>query len=256
MAKPKAKGGKGKDRELRPSPAERPPPSPIRPITLVLFAFVFLVLFSEGLRNTMGEMTGLVLQPAIGFGGNDPALTLFLAAAITGIATGVIRHFMVDWMSMAKTQETVKAFQKELRKARKDENKYKVKKLTELQPELMKLQTQMSGQQFKPMAFTMLIVVPMFAWLWIFIQGLIPLEGFSSLDAAIEYCSANATAPCPAIHAPWGTTFLLSDARVVSFLPTWILIYSMFSIPIGQLVQKGLKAVEFGRTLKHQSEAA
>lgn len=252
-----AKGGKGRGplgAGMKP-PGQRPASgqSPIRPMTLILFAVVFLVLFSPGLRELMGTMTGVVMEPLIGFDGQDVALTLFLAAAITGISTGVIRHFMVDWMAMAKAQETVRAFQKELRQARKDENKYKVKKLTELQPELMKIQAEMSGQQFKPMGFTMLIVVPMFAWLWEFLQNLQAVCE-TAAETLPHYCMGTGTGNQLFIQAPWGETTLLTAANVVSFLPTWILIYSLFSIPLGQLVQKGLKAVEFGRTLREKGE--
>lgn len=247
MAK-KQKGGAGRMDAWEKARAsqDRSPPSkgdgeglPFKPWTLLLFGAVFLIMFNEGLRDATGVYVGYVLDPAIGFGGNYPALTIFCASVITGVSTGVIRHYMVDWMEMAEVQETVKAFQKELKQARKDENKYKVKRLTELQPELMKLQTGMSGQQFKPMGYTMVIVIPMFAWLWNFIQNMPAAPGMDT----------------PVIFSPWGTTELLSSAPVVSFLPTWILIYSLFSIPLGQLVQKALKAVEFSRKLDSDAEA-
>lgn len=240
------KGGRGrmdaweKAKDAQPSAADRAKGKddddggmPFKPWTILLFGAVFLVMFNEGLRTRMGEYVGFVLFPAIGFGGGYPALTIFCASVITGVATGVIRHTMVDWLDMAEVQETMKAFQSELKEARKNENKYKVKRLTELQPELMQMQAGMSGQQFKPMGYTMVIVIPMFGWLWEFVRG---------LEQA-------------AIHAPWGVTNLMADAPIISFLPTWILIYSMFSIPIGQLVQKGLKAWDFSGNLERSSEA-
>lgn len=200
------------------------------PWMILLFGGVMLIMFNPNLRNQVGDYVGLVLEPIIGFGGQDPALTLLFASLITGVATGLIRHYMVDWLEMARTQKLMKAFQNELKEARKNENNYRVKKLTELQPEVMKEQASMSGQQFKPMGVTMVIVIPMFGWLWTFIQGL----------------------PDPSIAAPWGgRTMLLESAPIVSFLPTWILLYSLFSIPIGQLVQKGLKAIEFSRELEN-----
>lgn len=204
------------------------------PWMILLFGGVALIMFNPDLRFAVGRYVGFVLEPLIGFGGADPALTLFFASMITGVSTGLIRHYMVDWLEMARVQKQMKAFQNELKEARENDNTYRVKKLTELQPEVMKLQAGMSGQQFKPMGITMVIVIPMFGWLWTFIQGL----------------------PDPTLAAPWGgRTLLLSDAPIVSFIPTWILLYSLFSIPIGQLVQKGLKAVEFSRELDTQPEA-
>ncbi len=198
---------------------------------ILLFGGVFLIMFNPDTRFAMGEYVGMVLEPLIGFGRTDPALTLFFAAVITGVVSGGVRHFMMDWMSMARVQKEMKAFQNELKEARENENNYKVKRLTELQPEVMKKQMGMSGQQFKPMAVIMVVVIPMFGWLWVFMQGL----------------------PDPSIAAPWGgRTMLLDPAPVVGFLPVWILMYSLFSIPIGQLVQKGFKAVDFARGLREE----
>jgi uncharacterized membrane protein (DUF106 family) len=210
------------------------------PWMILLFGGVLLIMINPGLRFTLGEYVGIVLKPLIGFGGRDPALTIFFASVITGVFTGVIRHVMVDWLEMAEVQAEMKAFQNELKEARKNDNSYRVKKLTELQPKVMKKQASMSGQQFKPMGFTMVVVIPMFGWLWTFLQTL----------------NEQVAGPLT-INAPWGlgATELMSSAPIVSFLPTWILIYSLFSIPIGQLVQKGLKAVEFSRTLQDRPEA-
>ncbi|PSG97299.1 hypothetical protein BRD56_06455 [Thermoplasmatales archaeon SW_10_69_26] len=210
------------------------------PWMILMFGAVLLIMINPGLRFTLGRYVGVVLEPLIGFGGEDPALTIFFASIITGVFTGVIRHVMVDWLEMAEVQSEMKAFQNELKEARKNDNSYRVKKLTELQPKVMKKQASMSGQQFKPMGFTMVVVIPMFGWLWTFLESL----------------NAQVAGPLT-INAPWGlgATELMSSAPIVSFLPTWILIYSLFSIPIGQLVQKGLKAVEFSRTLQDRPEA-
>jgi uncharacterized membrane protein (DUF106 family) len=199
------------------------------PWMILLFGGVALIMFNPQLRFTIGEYLGMVLNPLIGFGGQDPALTILFASVITGVSSGLIRHYMVDWMDMAQAQAKMKAFQAELKEARDNDNTYRVKKLTELQPKVMKEQTSMTGQQFKPMGFTMVIVIPMFGWLWTFLRNL----------------------GDPTIAAPWGgRTMLLESAPIVGFIPTWILIYSLFSIPIGQLVQKGLKAYEFSKKLE------
>jgi uncharacterized membrane protein (DUF106 family) len=200
---------------------------------ILLFGGVFLVMFNPDLRFAVGDYVGMVLEPLIGFQQAQPALTIFFASLITGAASGAVRHVMMDHLEMARVQKEMKAFQNELKEARDNDNNYKVKRLTELQPEIMKKQAGMSGKQFKPMGFTLIVVIPMFGWLWTFMQGL----------------------PDPSLAAPWGRTMLLESAPIVSFLPTWILMYSLFSIPIGQLVQKGLKAVEFSSELGSPTEA-
>src|SRR5439155_5405522 len=106
----------------------------------------------------MGTLAGYALDPVIGFHRSAPLLTILLASIILVVGTTAIRHFLVDWVSMARVQEAMRAFQKEFSQARKDNNTYKLKKLTEAQPEVMALQADMSTEQMKPMAFTMILV--------------------------------------------------------------------------------------------------
>lgn len=187
------------------------------------FGLVFLVMFDEGLRNMTGTAVGVVFNPLISFGGKEPILTIFLASVILVIVTTVIRHFLVDWVNMARVQEAMRSFQKEFAEARKANNTYKIKKLTDAQPEIMQLQASMTTEQMKPMAFTMLIVIPIFAWLYGFI-------------ASLEE---------PMLHAvvPWNTDWNMLETWWI--LPRWILLYSLFGIPFGQIAQRILKLWEY-----------
>lgn len=135
------------------------------PLLFLSFGLVFVVLFNHDLQKAMGRWVGYALDPVIGFDGRYPVLTIFLASVLLVILTTVIRHFLVDWTVMARTTEAVRSFQKEFMEARKANNTYKTKKLTEAQPEIMALQADMQKDQMKPMAFTMLLVIPLFAWL-------------------------------------------------------------------------------------------
>ena len=214
---------------------ERKPKSPWSTAFLFLsFGLVLLILFNETLRVFTGEAAGFVLQPVIGFGYALPLLTILLASVVLVIATTAIRHFMVDWVQMARVQEAMRSFQKEFMQARKDNNTYKIKRLTDAQPEVMQLQAEMSTEQMKPMAFTMLLVVPIFAWLGTFVAGLVllgnhvvevPWDSHWELDM---------------LTAPPGNKWYL-----LGFLPRWIVLYSLFGIPFGQLAQKVLKLYEY-----------
>lgn len=140
-------------------------PSWSTPLLIGSFALVFLVMFNPALRDATGEAVGVVLTPLIGFNGQYPIITIFLASVILVIGTTTIRHFLVDWTGMARTQEAMRSFQKEFSEARKSNNTYKVKKLTEAQPKVFELQAALQKDQLRPMAFTMLLVIPLFAWL-------------------------------------------------------------------------------------------
>lgn len=204
------------------------------PLLLVSFGLVVLILFNETLRNWTGDAAGFVLQPVIGFRYAYPLLTILLASVVLVIATTAIRHFMVDWVNMARVQEAMRSFQKEFMEARKANNSYKIKKLTDAQPEVMQLQAEMSTEQMKPMAFTMLIVVPIFAWLGTFVAALV--------------VNGNHVVAVP-WDAHWELDMLTAPPEnkwyLLGFLPRWIVLYSLFGIPFGQLAQKVLKLYEY-----------
>ncbi|HLE95943.1 MAG TPA: EMC3/TMCO1 family protein [Candidatus Thermoplasmatota archaeon] len=134
-------------------------------VLLLSFLVVAFVLFDPTLRDFLARGVGFVFDPLFGFGGRYPLWTVALAGIVMILASTVIRHFLVDWVKMARVQEVMRHFQKEFREAQKSNNTYRMKRLTEAQPEIMKLQADMSGEQMKPMAFTMIVVVPIFLWL-------------------------------------------------------------------------------------------
>jgi uncharacterized membrane protein (DUF106 family) len=82
----------------------------------------------------------------------------------------------------------------------------------------------MSTDQMKPMAFTMLIVIPIFAWLLHFITDL---------------------AATQVIRVPWNPDWNLLQNWWI--LPRWMLLYSLFSIPFGTVTQKLLKLWEYSK---------
>lgn len=188
--------------------------------SILLFAAVFMVLFNEGLRDATGRIVGYALDPIIGFGGRFPVLTIMIAGTIMVAATTVMRHFTTDWIDTAKSQAMMRHFQKEFGAARKENNTYRMKKLQEVQPQVMEKQQEMSKKQLKTMPVTMIVVIPLFAWLFGFV-------------ASLDYWWYT---------APWNATVNLLETSV---FPHWILLYMTLSIPLGALVQKAMKYVSW-----------
>jgi uncharacterized membrane protein (DUF106 family) len=196
-------------------------------ITIFIFVFAMFVLFDQGLRNWLGELVGYVLEPLVGFDGTMPVVTLFLTGIImTGLSV-VLRHFFTDYVGQAESQKIVGAFNKELQKARVENNKYKIKKLTEEQPKILKRSMDMSTGQMKLMPITMLAIIPIFAWLSVWIGG---------LGAAAV------------VNVPWATGVELLHSPYL--LPNWVLLYSLISIPAGQVLGRALRYIEFRKRLK------
>lgn len=163
-------------------------------------------------REQVGYYLNYVFQ-YIDFGGKYPVMTLMIAGLLMTTLSSVIRSLMTDPLKMAKTQHVQKEFNLEMRKARVENNLFKLKKLTEQQPKMMAASMSSSQDQMKIMPVTMIIVIPIYAWVWFFI-------GAGAIDTVI--------------NVPWADVNLLQSY----VLPAWILIYTLISLPIGQLVSK------------------
>lgn len=204
-------------------------------LTFVAMLLGIVILLDPTARALTGDIVGFAFEPLIGFGGGYPVLTILFASVAMVAITTAVRHYFTDYLAQAKAQDVMKAFNQELKDARKSNNLHKMKKLTEKNTDLMKLQAEQSSAQMKPMVITMVVVVPIFAWLLVF------------LDPA----SAVLTAPNPACEAigrvPWDPAWCLDiniQAKVPPFewFPRWVALYSLFSIPVGQVIQRALKA--------------
>ena len=139
----------------------------------------------------------------------NPSLTLALTQPDKKIPDYAYLHF---W------------FQKEFRKARLEKNLYKIKKLTEVQREVMAKSMSGMQTQMKLMPVTMAVIIPVFAWLSIFVYQL----------------------PSSMFSAPW---YWDSDLVGINVLPNWILLYSVLTMPFGQILSRMLKYFSFRKRL-------
>ena len=185
--------------------------------TFLTMAFMLWIIINPELRDFMGETAGTILEPRLSFDYQYPVLT-FLFAGVTMISlTTLIRHFIIDWEKMAEIQSKMGAYNKEMGEARQSGNEAKMKKLVAMQPEIMMLQSEMMSNQMKPMAFTMLIAIPIIMWLRTFVG-----------DMELQVVSL-----------PWEPNYSLDEELWI--LPHWILVYSGLSLPFGQVIMRVLK---------------
>ena len=195
---------------------------------LLMLALVFsmFLLFDQGMRKALGSIVGVAFGPLVGFGGGDPLLTLLFTGLITSLFTITVRQFFTDWIGQARNARIGSAFNKELREARLSNNTYKLKKLTEIQPQMMSQQLKASQTQMKLMPITMIVVVPTFAWLANFVYFDVQSVCFS---------------------VPWQFN---SSMTGINVLPNWVLLYSLLTLPFGQVLTRVLKYFSFSRKLK------
>lgn len=194
-------------------------------VMLMAFMIAILIMFNNDLRQGLGKIVGYGLFPLIGFEAQMPVITLILTGLTMTFFSVTVRHLFVNWVDQAKSQRIMSAFQKEMKEARQSNNTFKLKKLTAIQPDMMAQSMKASGAQLKLMPVTMIVIIPIFAW----------LSNFVYIDLASTSFSV-----------PWE---LNSDMKNSNILPNWILLYSLVTIPFGQVLQRGLKYVSFMRRL-------
>jgi uncharacterized membrane protein (DUF106 family) len=195
-----------------------------RLLTIFIFVLAIFVLFDPTLREALGTWVGYVLYPLVGFGGAYPVLTLVITGVFMAALTIVIRHFFTDYVAQAESQKIVSAFNKELRQARIDNNTFKLKKLLEMQPKILQKSMAQSTTQLKLMPVTMIIIIPIFAWVSVFINA----------------------EPSTLFAVPWAYN---ADLNAMYIFPAWVLLYSLISIPVGQVVGRGLRYFSFKKRL-------
>ena len=211
--------------------AAAPPQAPPMPSMMPMLVMMFLILILytvDGQDHVIGEILdkGLFF---LGMDGKYPVVTLFIAGALMASTSAILRSFFMDMMAQAKSQQIMSAFNKELRQARLENNSFKIKKLTEMQPTMMAKNMENSNKMMKSMPFTMIIIIPMFLWIRYFVNVTVDAAGTLG------------------VFVPWAEVSLLDQ---VWFMPDWILIYTLISIPFGQIVNRLIRTYKFKKYLQ------
>lgn len=188
---------------------------------LMIMLIMMFVFTSTNIGIHLGNLFGLALQPIIGFKGQYPVLTIFLAGIIVVILSGSLTNFFTDWKKMGEMQQTQKAFSAEMQKARKEGNTNRVNKLMKMQPELMRKQQEASSGSMKSMLFLFIFIWPIFIWLRGFLAG---LDHFY-------------------FTTPWVQSVSLFDKPFL--MQAWLWLYLIFSMVIGQVIRQGLKYISW-----------
>jgi len=197
---------------------------------MFIMLIMMFVLISPGPRAILGGAFSVAFNPIIGFGGTAPVWSIFLGTVIMMSISQTIRGKMTPWVKVAKNQQYMKAFQKEVSEARKEAREtgrdVRLRKLMEIQPQVMSRQMETQGQQMKPSIFTMALFIAFITWI------------YALLDIAAV----------PDIATPWNPSLVIAGARSI-FSPA-ILIYFCFTIPLSQVILNMWKYIYFSKRLR------
>ena len=219
----------------RKQPVEAKPVNPAtkgsftRFLMIFLFLLAIVAIFDPTMAEGFGTVAGYVLSPVIGFNGAAPVITILLAGALTTAVSSLLRDHYTDWVKMVRMQKVNSAWQKEYREAMRKGNRSHVEKLNKIRQGFMKDQMDVQLGSMKPLAWTFFLFIVLFAWLNVFVNQTLLIHGG-------QYFAV-----------PWAGNVYVN---YVPFLfPSWILVYSLLAIPIGQILTRVLKYVRFKRKL-------
>jgi uncharacterized membrane protein (DUF106 family) len=196
---------------------------------IFLLPIIMLVVLDPNIRMALGSAVGAAFTPVFGFGGLYPVWTLFITSIILVIFTTVVRHFFTDWVAMGRQKHTSSWVQKQYREIRQKGNVTKMKKLNEYQADMMKQSGDQMGSQMKTTMVTIVVAMAIFLWLGVFMYS----------GTVSNY-----------ISLPWLNSFnYLQPGPFIHVMPSWVLLYSLLSLPMGQVLAAVLKIITFRRKL-------
>lgn len=195
-----------------------------------MFMMVFLTLFviiDPNLRTLLGAAAGALFNPSIGLGWSYPVITILLAGCLTTTVSSIVRHVFTDWVKTTRVNKQMAALRKAQMEAMRKGNPAKVQKIRETLQEVQQANVSVQFAPMKSMAFTFILFITIFAWLATFV------------DVSIRTGHAF-------FAVPWQYNV---DLRASYVLPSWILLYSLLALPIGQIVGRLLKLISFRKRL-------
>jgi len=183
----------------------------------IALVVAMLLIFSysiPSIRDGVGSFIDMLLGP---LANQVPFYILIvILSTITALYSSIIQKYTIDYEHMQDVQARMKVFQKEFREAQLSGDEKRLKKLNAKKDKMMKEQMEMSQNQFKPMAYILIITVPIFFWL---------IFRLNSTEGEIIM-------PFFGLHTM--TEFVLGP------IPAWILWYMICSLTISQVVRKSL----------------
>ncbi len=185
----------------------------------IALGFMMLMMISysiEWLRVGVGQGIDTALSPAVSAFGIPFYILIVILSALTGLYSSIIQKYTIDYERMAEVQERMKEFQTEYREAQLSQDEKKIKKLEAKKDRVMREQLELSQQQFKPMAYILILTVPIFFWL------------------LFRLAETHST-----LTLPYFGTHNLTDP-LIWIIPAWIIWYMICSITISQVIRKAL----------------
>ena len=185
-------------------------------IALALAMLMILWYSIPVIKEGVGEILDGIFGPLVDVLGIPFFILIIILSTLTALYSSIIQKYTIDYEHMQDVQKRMKDFQKEYREAQLSQDDKKIKKLDAKKDRMMKEQLQMSQDQFKPMAYILILSVPIFFWLLFRLSAgqvgmVLPFFGFHELTDPVLF-----------------------------IVPVWILWYMICSLTLSQVIRKAL----------------
>lgn len=186
-------------------------------ISMVVAMIIIFISTIPVVREILGSGMDIALGPlavAVPF-----YVIILILSAFTGLYSSLLQKYTIDYERLQEVQAGMKEFQKEFRDAQLSKDEKRIKKLESRRDKMMKEQLEVSQEQFKPMAYILLVSIPIFLWL---IYKMPTLQGEAAL-----------------ITFPYFGEMSIATGAIW-IIPAWILWYMICSIAISQVIRKSM----------------
>lgn len=174
------------------------------------------------IKSTVAGGVNLLLGPVAGVL-PFPAVVTLLAVAVAILST-VVRGRLVDQDRVSAHREQMKRVKERLKAAKERGDEAAIERLSERQEEMMRKQFGIMKHTFRPMAWTMLVTVPVFLWLsWIVV--------------APNVAIGTTTPALPMVGR------LVWTARIVGPMKLWMAWYLLNMLVSNLLAKRAMKRV-------------
>ena len=188
---------------------------------IILLIGMSFILMSEGLRLSMANLAGGVLEPALPFYDIYFVPTVLIVGSSIMIVNTVFRSLFMDPMLQAHLNHRNKQLRKLMQEARLSRDHVRLEKIQKMQMHLMPETTKLQMSMMKPMMFTMIFVIGIFSWMYVMVESF-----------RVDYVSL-----------PWNPQWGF-NGRILLF-PAWILAYITLSAPLGRIVDRHIKLFRY-----------
>tara|TARA_B100000768_G_scaffold179205_1_gene196428 strand:- start:884 stop:1822 length:939 start_codon:yes stop_codon:yes gene_type:complete len=201
-----------------------PPPQPpggSMVMMLGVMVMMTLLIMNPSIRGSLGSIADPILSPILPEESYF-VFTVLVLGTFSMTMNTVLRNIFTDPMAQAHIGHRQRQVRKMMNDARMSRDPILQEKATTLQQQMMPEQLKVQMGAMKPMMFTMVFIIAIFAWLTTTVENF-----------RVDYVSL-----------PWHNEWNLLGDKFL-FFPAWICTYICMSAPLGRIVDRHIKLFRY-----------